>query len=541
MWGSNNKQVETTFWDGLSLLKKSLESNFGFFMESVKNVDINIDELIVPKVIVIGAESSGKSSLLENIIKCPIFPKNSNICTKQPIHLKLKSAKSTNEILYKITYKNIIITTNKNKLLNDVKKIMDVLDENTIINDEILIEITDFGMLNFEFYDLPGIRAYPPEMALKTSELVKFYLKQENIIPICVIPATLPRITSYMPMALIKEFNKEKSTIIVLTMADRVQEENIYELLVQRLINKTDEFKQCDFAGCVSVINRSHKNNITLVDNDVKEEAWFFENIVTNINNNYIDDEKIIITSLIKNNTTISKLVFNLDNIYNEFIKVNWIPNTIKNLETKNTLLNNQLTEIGFDPNDIKAKSDFKTDIDNVLLDIIFNALIERYNDYLDNNQFSNTINYDNFCYDKIKLFIIQPFNHNDINKTILNKNYHPERFKIFFDKIFTSINKTYEYDISYFINNQYNNIEYDYLTLNEIDFIVVFKRLFKNITAKILKNIRNYIMNGYYTMDEFINLEEDLISKNNRNMLNIELLRNNKAIENIIKIKNVI
>ncbi len=43
------------------------------------------------KVIVIGAESAGKSSLLENIIKYLIFPRNSNICMKQPIHFKLNT------------------------------------------------------------------------------------------------------------------------------------------------------------------------------------------------------------------------------------------------------------------------------------------------------------------------------------------------------------------------------------------------------------------------------------------------------------------
>ena len=37
------------------------------------------DFLVLPKVIVIGAESSGKSSLLERITKCQLFPSNSKL------------------------------------------------------------------------------------------------------------------------------------------------------------------------------------------------------------------------------------------------------------------------------------------------------------------------------------------------------------------------------------------------------------------------------------------------------------------------------
>ena len=96
-WGKVKKSVETTFWNGNSITKTTFNSLFGNFLNIIETLfhtqsNIITDNLDIPKIIVIGAESSGKSCLLENIIKCPIFPRNQSICTKQPIHVKLKTA-----------------------------------------------------------------------------------------------------------------------------------------------------------------------------------------------------------------------------------------------------------------------------------------------------------------------------------------------------------------------------------------------------------------------------------------------------------------
>ena len=80
----------------------------------------DVDDTIVyevPKVIVIGAESSGKSSLLENITKCPIFPRNTSICTRQPIHLKLSKLEEDENPEYKIIYENNETLTTKTKIV----------------------------------------------------------------------------------------------------------------------------------------------------------------------------------------------------------------------------------------------------------------------------------------------------------------------------------------------------------------------------------------------------------------------------------------
>ena len=111
-------------------------------------------------VIVIGSESSGKSSLLENITKCPVFPRNAKICTKQPIHLKLRPSKTDEDKNYSYEYDGVTYVTTKNKIVKEIDAIMNTIDANTIINKVITINICDEKLPHFEFIDLPGPKNY---------------------------------------------------------------------------------------------------------------------------------------------------------------------------------------------------------------------------------------------------------------------------------------------------------------------------------------------------------------------------------------------
>jgi len=46
--------------------------------------------LTPPKIVVIGDESSGKSTVLEQLIRMPLFPRNKTFCTRLPIHVRLR-------------------------------------------------------------------------------------------------------------------------------------------------------------------------------------------------------------------------------------------------------------------------------------------------------------------------------------------------------------------------------------------------------------------------------------------------------------------
>ena len=165
-WFFNNSEESKTsdFFKGINIFDKLKKSIYGKIKKSIKNIfeyDFTKD-YILPKIIVMGNESSGKSCLLENIIKCQIFPRGTGICTKCPIHLKLITS-NTNRYSVTINDKEIIIE-NKNEIYDIVKDNMELTYK------EIIISISE---KNLPTFDLPGIVSYPPEDAEKTRNITK--------------------------------------------------------------------------------------------------------------------------------------------------------------------------------------------------------------------------------------------------------------------------------------------------------------------------------------------------------------------------------
>jgi len=320
------------FYEGDNIMSHLTNSLFGK-IKNIFNRDINTGTYQLPKVIVIGTESSGKSSLLERITKCQLFPSDSKLCTKCPIKVKLENGKPSYSI--QLPGDTIQQLENKKDIYPIVQNYMNSLSNDIIYKDEIIINITDIDVPDFEFYDLPGIRTYPQNVADLSVNICKKYLSDKNSIVLCVVPCTTTRLTSCQSIALIKEAKMEHKTILALTMTDRLQAENIGELLINRIIDKTDELNGIKFANCLAVVNRSHYDNYSLEESDQKEKEWFDKNIYE-----CIFREQIIM------NTSISNLLKSMDNLYNHFIKTDWIPRMINEMRTKEDMIKKELKRL---------------------------------------------------------------------------------------------------------------------------------------------------------------------------------------------------
>lgn len=376
-WTKKLATTVSNFFQGFNIFSRMENSKFGMVQNTIETLfsKEDLSEYVLPKVIVIGNESTGKSSLLENITKCQIFPRDNKICTKCPIKVRLtNSAKCA----YSIEYKDSKITiNNKEEIYKIICDIMSKIPDDAIQSDKITINITEDKLPTFEFYDLPGIRAYPPEMAKQTTDLCNKYLSDENAIILCVVPATTPRLTSCQSIALISEKKMEKNTILALTMCDRIQEENIEELLIKRIIETSDEVKNLNFAGYVGVVNRNHLDTVKLEDNDDHEKQWFYENIIDVIPEEYESYRDIIL-----GNITISNLIIKMDELYNKYIQTDWKPKILQKIENKIKLLNESYYNLGIDPIDIEL---YFQEICNKINENICNAIkkIETNNDFI--------------------------------------------------------------------------------------------------------------------------------------------------------------
>ena len=84
-------------------------SSYGYFHRYLQDCGLEaqlLQNFRLPRVIVVGGRSAGKSSLLESITKCPIFPRHRDFCTKVPIRLCMKNDPSASERQVTISYPN---------------------------------------------------------------------------------------------------------------------------------------------------------------------------------------------------------------------------------------------------------------------------------------------------------------------------------------------------------------------------------------------------------------------------------------------------
>lgn len=108
------------------------------------NIPNKTDKFKLPQVIVIWGENVGKSSLLENITKCAVFPRAKQQCTKTPIQLRLQHVERAEEAQIWIEFKGKKeVLKSREEILKKVTAIMDAYGQDDIKSDEIVISISE--------------------------------------------------------------------------------------------------------------------------------------------------------------------------------------------------------------------------------------------------------------------------------------------------------------------------------------------------------------------------------------------------------------
>ena len=147
-----------------------------------------IDALTLPSIVVIGSQSSGKSSVLEAIVGHEFLPKGSNMVTRRPIELTLvNTPDATSEWgefptlgLGKITDFSQI-----QKTLTDLNLAVPAKD--CVSDDPIRLAIHSPNVPDLSLIDLPGYiqvvgKDQPIELMQKISDLCDKYIQPPNVI-----------------------------------------------------------------------------------------------------------------------------------------------------------------------------------------------------------------------------------------------------------------------------------------------------------------------------------------------------------------------
>ena len=483
------------FFKGSNIFDKMKNSTFGIFHNNINKMDISIDDFKLPIITIIGNESSGKSSLISNILKCDIFPINKKRCTKCPIKIELVNSQTEK---YQITFKGVIIDiTNKEDILDNVIKIMTNIDD--IIDDELHILFSNSNVITSTYYDLPGIIEYPDELRQKSKAIVNKYIIQENTLIICVIPASTPRLTSNQALGLIIDAKKTKDCIIALSMVDLLHDDDM-ETFINRIIMKSDE------------INNLNIHNIIGLSNNKKidENKWFADNILKYINDKTIEDEIIY-------KITIDNLLKSVDVMYDNFIKLNWKGKAITTADNKIGKLEKEYEELGKEDLEI-------TDVYNHIKSNLNLTELISY-PFTENTYKINYLNIDNIIEEVIK-------NYDNNKKNIINiiikkidnifeenNNLKLERFSLFHKYIFDEYNNIIKIDNIFEENNnlkldnifeENNNLKLERFSLFHKYIIETYKRIINNELKHIDIWFNNSIDKFKYELYEDDDFEDD-------------------------------
>ena len=166
----------------MMLTKKMIE------IRSILQVVGQSDTLVLPSIVVIGSQSSGKSSVLEAVVGHEFLPKGSNMITRRPIELTLvntPNAQAEYGEFPALGLGKITDFTQIQKTLTDLN--MAVPAAHCVSDDPIQLSIYSPNVPDLSLIDLPGYiqvsgSDQPPELKQKIADLCDKYIQPPNVI-----------------------------------------------------------------------------------------------------------------------------------------------------------------------------------------------------------------------------------------------------------------------------------------------------------------------------------------------------------------------
>ncbi|KAI0138864.1 vacuolar protein sorting-associated protein 1 [Pestalotiopsis sp. IQ-011] len=251
----------------------------------------------LPQIVVVGSQSSGKSSVLENIVGRDFLPRGSGIVTRRPLVLQLinrapSQANGVNEELLDSTDKAAnpdewgeFLHVPGQKFY-DFNKIRDEISRETeakvgrnagISPAPINLRIYSPNVLTLTLVDLPGLTRVPVgdqprDIERQIRDMIVKYIQKTNAIILAVTAANIDLANSD-GLKLAREVDPEgQRTIGVLTKVDLMDEgTDVVDILAGRIIPLR--------LGYVPVVNRGQRDidNKKPINQSLEAEKNFFE------------------------------------------------------------------------------------------------------------------------------------------------------------------------------------------------------------------------------------------------------------------------
>uniref|UniRef100_A0A673JBN3 Dynamin-1-like protein n=1 Tax=Sinocyclocheilus rhinocerous TaxID=307959 RepID=A0A673JBN3_9TELE len=240
----------------------------------------------LPQIVVVGSQSSGKSSVLESLVGRDFLPRGSGIVTRRPLVLQLVNVPPLEERRKQDNAEEWGTFLHcKNQIFTDFSEIRKEIEEETdrstnnkgISPEPIYLKIYSPNVLSLTLVDLPGITKVPvgdqPEdIETQVQEMILSYISNPNSLILCVSPANSDLATSDA-LKLAREVDPDgRRTLLVVSKLDLMDAgTDALEVLLGRIIPVR--------LGIIGVVNRSqHDLNIQKsLDDSCKDEQVFLQ------------------------------------------------------------------------------------------------------------------------------------------------------------------------------------------------------------------------------------------------------------------------
>lgn len=245
----------------------------------------------LPQIVVVGNQSSGKSSILESLVGKSFLPRGTGIVTRVPLVLQLvhvpiddnvfRSAKDGTQQL-----KEWAKFLHREDIFDNFDDVLKEIEEETnrlagknkgVCDKPITLKIYSNKVTNITLVDLPGITKVPvgdqpADIEAQIMRLIEKYIRDDKSLILTVTPANTDLSTSES-LKLARSVDPEgKRTIAVISKLDLMDAgTDAYDVLCGRVIPVK--------LGIVGVVNRSQKHTMEKksIEDALKDEEKFFQ------------------------------------------------------------------------------------------------------------------------------------------------------------------------------------------------------------------------------------------------------------------------
>ncbi|KAL3219662.1 hypothetical protein MRX96_030216 [Rhipicephalus microplus] len=253
---------------------------------------IGADALQLPQIVVVGAQSSGKSSVLESLVGRDFLPRGSGIVTRRPLVLQLVYV-SKDDVQHRSADEGTLqleewakFLHTKNKIYTDFDIVREEIEAETdrmsgtnkgICPEPISLKIFSSRVVNLALVDLPGLTKVPvgdqpDDIEQQVRTLILHYISNPNSLILAVTAANTDFATSEA-LKLAREVDPDgRRTLAVITKLDLMDAgTDAMDVLCGRVIPVK--------LGIIGVVNRSQqdiKDRKPIAD-ALRDEALFLQ------------------------------------------------------------------------------------------------------------------------------------------------------------------------------------------------------------------------------------------------------------------------